>query len=146
MHAYFSLAEQYMHKKYLLALKPSTFKDGMSMKTIISPLKIFRERFKKRCCRDTGSLYELLPKLLTPLTFVLRPLNHPHRPTDTWLGRHSESAKTSSQLADSTHSQGSPVLALYIFSNLAPFCKLHLVAHKITLVKTIKHFRLSWRG
>lgn len=47
MHAYFSLAEQYMHKKYLLALKPSTFKDGMSMKTIISPLKIFRERFKK---------------------------------------------------------------------------------------------------
>lgn len=39
MHAYFSLAEQYMHKKYLLALKPSTFKDGMSMKTIISPLK-----------------------------------------------------------------------------------------------------------
>lgn len=97
----FSLAEQYIHKKYLLALKPSTFKDGMSMKTIISPLKIFRERFKKLCCRDTGSLYELLPKLLTPLTFVLRPLNHPHRPTDTWLGRHSESAKTSSQLADS---------------------------------------------
>lgn len=105
MHAYFSLAEQYMHKKYLLALKPSTFKDGMSMKTIISPLKIFRERFKKRCCRDTGSLYELLPKLLTPLTFVLRPLNHPHRPTDTWLGRHSESAKTSSQLALETYPQ-----------------------------------------
>lgn len=101
MHAYFSLAEQYMHKRYLLALKLSTFKDGMSMKTIISPLKIFRERFKKLCCRDTGSLYELLPKLLTPLTFVLHPLNHPHRPTDTWLGRHSESAKTSSQLADS---------------------------------------------
>lgn len=56
---------------------------------------------KKLCCRDTGSLYELLPMLLTPLTFVLRPLNHPHRPTDTWLGRHGESAKTSSQLADS---------------------------------------------
>lgn len=61
MHAYFSLAEQYTHKKHPLALKPSTVKDGMSIKTIICPLKIFRERFKKLCCRDTGSLYELLP-------------------------------------------------------------------------------------